>query len=87
MRSVIRFGSGKDHYKDGDVEKTLCGLDLEGREFAAVASEDVSLDNICKRCYNRAVETLYGSSTVVLVSDEVIEPIDEFVEPVKGQKV
>lgn len=85
MREVIKFETGRAHYKDGN--KTECGLDLEGRVFTAVASDDADLDNLCKRCYNKTVSSLFGSSRVVLMSEDVIEPIDDFVEPVKGQKV
>lgn len=86
MKTVIRFEhGGKDHYKDG--ETTVCGLELDGREFEAVAGEEVDLDNLCKRCYNSAVDSMFGTSKVVLVSDEAIMSLEEFIEPAKGQKV
>jgi hypothetical protein len=77
MRDVISFGIGKEHYMEEG--KTLCGLDLDEREFTAVA--EVDLDNLCKRCYNASIETLDFESKVLEVSDVPL------VEPVTGVKV
>lgn len=81
MRQVINFGGGKDHYVEEEEHKTVCGLELEDREFSAVA--ETTLDNLCKRCYNTAVATVTFESTVT----EVTEEVPEEVKPATGVKV
>lgn len=83
MRQIITLGSGKEHYLETEEDKTLCGLDLEEREFDIVASTQ----NLCMRCYNKALEVYEGTSVVSEISDEPLGSTEDFTTPAKGTKV